>query len=323
MVKSTPMTSKAKTIRVLIADSDPHVIRTLVEALTQAQFQPLSAKDGSQALELSVLNSPDIILFDEHCPFIDARRFAAVLRANPRTQNTPFFILSEAHLLSETSDHHLGFFKKPLDIPEVISTLKDVAGKMNSETHTKIQDRTISGNFIHISLIELLQIFATHQKTGTLAIQTQQGEGALSVKEGRIKEVRYGRAIGRKALYRLLNQSEGDFSFVPGKQPGEGTMDGAADILVAEGLWQIDELHRLMPELGPPEQVIERTDAVAAKDIQPLARLLLDALVTPQKLSDLLEMSPGTDFEVVQALHNLLRARIIAKRGTCKISGKT
>ena len=66
--------------RVLLADADQTVLKTLGAALEAAGFEVLLAKDGSKALECSILKTPDIVLIDKNCPLIDAQRFGAAAR---------------------------------------------------------------------------------------------------------------------------------------------------------------------------------------------------------------------------------------------------
>ena len=83
--------------KILIADPDIETVRALRGAL-KADYEVIAVRDGSKALEQSVLRYPDLILFYRHCPLIGATQFLRILRANPRTEEVPLIILANERL---------------------------------------------------------------------------------------------------------------------------------------------------------------------------------------------------------------------------------
>lgn len=316
---------KAERKRVLVADPDQEVLRTLGPALTAAGFEVLLAKDGSKALECSILKTPDIVLIDRHCPLIDAARFGSILRANPRTENTPLVVLTDrlqddssfggGPVGGSASHGYLeGLIQKPFNLDEVVARVVGIANKLDTAKSVRSDDRAIVGNLGQISLVDLLQIFSMNRKTGVLTLRTKDGSGEIAVAEGRLVDARMGRATGNKALFRLMKNPEGEFAFSPGRTAKESTLDAAVDSLVMEGMRQEDELERILPNLPARDDVVERVPGEKAEDLHPLTRQVLEALTEPRHVHDLFDAVANTDFEVAQALELLMNAKLVRKR---------
>lgn len=306
--------------RVLLADADQKVLKTLGAALEAAGFEVLLAKDGSKALECSILKTPDIVLIDRNCPLIDAARFSSILRANPRTENTPMVVLTDRsdHEDSGAAASYLeGVIQKPFNVDEVIARVSAIAKKVETAESVSQEDRAIVGNLAQISLVDLLQIFSMNRKTGVLALKTSRHTGEIGVAEGRMVDARFGRATGTKALFRMLKEKQGEFGFAPGKQAKDNTLSGGpVDSLIMEGMRQEDELDRLLQSLPAIDDVIERIPGEKKDDLHPLMREVLDALVEPRQLFDLFDAISVPDFEVAQAVQHLITAGLVRQRAT-------
>src|SRR5688572_26785987 len=79
---------------ILIADPDVETVRELKRVLKD-DYDVLLVKDGSKALEQSILKQPDLVLFDRQCPLIGATQFVRIIRANPRTEDIPIILMSD------------------------------------------------------------------------------------------------------------------------------------------------------------------------------------------------------------------------------------
>jgi two-component system, sensor histidine kinase and response regulator len=55
-------------VRILVVDDDPHVCRSIANAMSRAGFHVLTAEDGAPALELAAHALPDIALVDFNMP---------------------------------------------------------------------------------------------------------------------------------------------------------------------------------------------------------------------------------------------------------------
>ena len=101
----------------------------------------------------------------------------------------------------------------------------------------------MSGELSEISIVELLQLIHSSQKTGHVELALAEGRSTLFFNEGEIVMVQYGELQQKEALFALLAEKEGHFTYAKGipphlaKQPPLGGFMG----LVMEGLQHIDE----------------------------------------------------------------------------------
>src|SRR5687768_13815871 len=101
--------------KILIADPDLDAVRSLSKSLRLRGYQVHYAADGSKALELCVLRHPDLALFDEECPLIDARSFVQILRTNPRTGDIPVVLTARGYDADKARAFRDGVLRKPFN----------------------------------------------------------------------------------------------------------------------------------------------------------------------------------------------------------------
>src|SRR5512147_419776 len=110
--------------KILFADPDASTVRVLAPALRQRGYQVHGARDGSRALQIAILRFPDLVIFDEGCPLVDARTFVRILRTNPRTERIPVVLSGEA---PDGDRVRLGtYLRKPLHGEEVLARIEQI-----------------------------------------------------------------------------------------------------------------------------------------------------------------------------------------------------
>lgn len=80
--------------RVLIADDEPHILRTLEDLLTAEGYMVDKASDGKKALEQADATMPDIILLDVMMPKMDGLEVLKRLKRNKKTMDIPVIMLT-------------------------------------------------------------------------------------------------------------------------------------------------------------------------------------------------------------------------------------
>lgn len=122
-------------LEVLVVDDSPSVRRVVTTLLRNAGFNPHSAKDGLEALEIihSGGIKPDIFLLDIEMPRMDGYELTAALRAMVHFKHTPIVMLT-----SRAGDKHrkrafeLGatdYMIKPYQDDELLSTIRRTVQK--------------------------------------------------------------------------------------------------------------------------------------------------------------------------------------------------
>jgi len=101
----------------------------------------------------------------------------------------------------------------------------------------------VSGTLDEISPSELLQFFHMHQKTGRLILSVPGGTARVAFREGTIIGARFDKMQGRDAIFRILSESRGRFSFAAGIPESLMEIDDIGDfmMILMEGLKRLDE----------------------------------------------------------------------------------
>ncbi|HEY0466109.1 MAG TPA: DUF4388 domain-containing protein, partial [Polyangiaceae bacterium] len=107
----------------------------------------------------------------------------------------------------------------------------------------------VRGNLQQIGILDLLQLLSMNRRSGSLSITTQAGAGEVRLSDGEIVDAVYRRLEGEKALYRLLGESEGVFSFASGAGHSLRRIVLPTRSLLLEGMRHIDETKRRREQL--------------------------------------------------------------------------
>ncbi len=163
----------------------------------------------------------------------------------------------------------------------------------------------VRGDLQQIGILNLLQRLSVNRRSGSLSITTAAGEGELRLAEGQIVDAVYHRLEGEKALYRLLGESDGVFSFAGGASHSLRRIVLPTRSLLLEGVRQIDESKRWR------ELLDSESDAFLARvppetSAREVGQRVLEVLLAPRTLPELLDEVPIADLEVLEALSELL-----------------
>jgi DNA-binding response OmpR family regulator len=301
--------------KILFADPDPSTVRTLAPALRQRGYQVHAARDGSRALQIAILRFPDLVIFDERSPLLDARTFVRILRTNPRTERIPVILTGEA---MDPDRARLGtYLRKPFNQDEVLARIEQVFRRVEAARAVSGESREIEGNLAQIPLVDLLQILSINRKTGRLTVEREGERAVISLRDGRVLDATLGSAGGEKALFRLLTRRDGQFAFVPGQLADVAErIDRRVEELMLEGLRQADEGARLLPALPQPSDTVEL--AVDPTEIpaglHPITEEVVALLATPRRFQELVDRCPASDLEVMRAVLALLERGYARRR---------
>lgn len=174
------------------------------------------------------------------------------------------------------------------------------------------------GDLQQVSTVDLLQLLAMNRRSGTLSINTPGGAGEVRIKNGEIVDAVFRRLEREKALYRLLGETDGTFSFVGGSPQFLERIRTPTNSLLMEGLRQQDEGARLRKELD-----LEGTALLAiappGSDTGETSARLLEALTTPRTLSELLDETTILDLTVLEALKDLLEQGLVRRFASSQV----
>jgi diguanylate cyclase (GGDEF)-like protein len=113
--------------RVLVADDDDATRRLITEALTEAGYECVPARDGVEALRLARASPPDAIVLDAVMPYASGEEVHHALRNELATRYVPVIFVSgkqttaqKARSLLEGADDYV---TKPFDTDELVARI--------------------------------------------------------------------------------------------------------------------------------------------------------------------------------------------------------
>lgn len=179
--------------------------------------------------------------------------------------------------------------------------------------------RSIAGTISEVPLPDLIQLFGTSQKTGTLVIDRNGILGKIHLDKGQIVYASIDQMpdlAPLKAIYRILSWEDGTFELL-GPEPSEfpELIEMPTEYILMEGLRQLDEIRHLQTKLPPMEAELVVVTPLKAR----LADLSSDELDIFQLVYDhgtvraLLDKSTLPDLEAFKIFLKLIENQYITK----------
>ncbi|MDF0716695.1 response regulator [Muricauda sp. 334s03] len=118
--------------KILIVDDEPNIVMSLEYAFKKKDFEVFIARDGTEALEISDREKPDLILLDIMMPEMDGYETLKRVKDNEDLKHTKVVFLSAK---SKEKDVEKGlkmgadsYMTKPFSVKKVISDIEDLLG---------------------------------------------------------------------------------------------------------------------------------------------------------------------------------------------------
>jgi hypothetical protein len=176
------------------------------------------------------------------------------------------------------------------------------------------------GDLQQVSVPDLLQLLSMNRRTGTLTLVTVTGQGEVRLTDGEIVDAVFRRVEGTKALYRLLAETEGSFSFVTGMPTPLRRVTEPTRVLLLEGLRHTDEIRRLLEKLSASEDALQATRPPMATDSQHEQNVLA-ALEVPKNAHELLDELACSDLDILKTVETLASSGLVRRieRGAIRV----
>jgi len=172
--------------------------------------------------------------------------------------------------------------------------------------------RTMSGSIDEVPLPDLLQLFATSKKSGTLVVRTEEDAGRIYLKKGVICYATINDLDDLppiKCIFRMLTWQKGLFDFDPSEtkefaKPVEVTVQ---EVLM-ESMRQLDELNEFREQLPPlTAQLLVETPLVRPlRDLTPEDLDVLQLAHNFGKFATVLDRSESTDVDTARVVLKLI-----------------
>ena len=300
--------------KILIVDPDAEAARALARVLRERGYQLHSAADGARALEIAVLRHPELILIDENARLLDARTFIQILRTNPRTGDIPVIVTGTGDDEEQMRSYRDGYLRKPFNLDEVLARIDQISRRTETARALQGDASEIEGSLKQMGIADLLQILASNRRTGRVSLESNGHRGEIYLGEGRPVNARVSTTEGEKALFRLLSWREGTFAFAPSSTSVPARIERGMEDALLEGMRQADETERFAAGLPPRGAYLAPTGEIPAPgELSPVAAQVLETLGESSTVADVFDRSPATDFEVAQAVAQLLDKGLITQ----------
>ena len=281
---------------ILVVESDFDALGALAAKLRSRGLEVAIADSAASAFERARAAPPEAVLVA--ADLLVGGGFKAKFAAEPLLARALIFTLYSA--LPERELH-----ADELDANE----FEDIARRMHAlpvrSGAAVAETGDVRGNLQQIGILDLLQLLSMNRRSGALSVTTQAGAGEVRLSDGEIVDAVYRRLEGEKALYRLLGETEGVFSFASGAGHSLRRIVLPTRSLLLEGMRHIDETKRRREALDSESDAFL---AIVPPETCPreAGQRVLEVLLSPRTLAELMDEVPVADLEVLEALSELL-----------------
>lgn len=124
--------------KILVVDDEPDIRLALTISLEDNGYEVIEGTDGSEALDLAVAHTPDLIILDLNMPKMDGLTALEILKSDERTSNVPVCILTavkdpaqEQHARTLGADDFIG---KPWSEDQLVRRLAGLISRSSTRS---------------------------------------------------------------------------------------------------------------------------------------------------------------------------------------------
>jgi len=118
----------------------------------------------------------------------------------------------------------------------------------------------INGTLSDIGFVSLLQFPNSSRKTGLLTVISIDGKAEFFYRKGNLIHARYGKRTGKDALVEIVDWNEGQFSFEPGVEPPETSIEDDLHHVLMWALKERDERKNNAPDQAAVPPVVSEVE---------------------------------------------------------------
>lgn len=266
--------------KIVVVDDDPATLAIVETTLAAAGHQAVATSDPHKTMMLVVRERADVIVLDLLMSGLSGWEVLDMLRRDPVTQDIPVILLSG---VGDTATRIRGlragandFVVKPFDPDELVVRIGALLAR-RVQTSASLQ-----GQLAAHPVPELVETLEREGKTGELEIFGPDGRGRIVFAAGQIVGAEALPLTGREALFALLEQTTGSFTFrVQARvEEAEGSRFSVSPRqAVIESVWIGDELARRRPYLPADGDPLSATGHAPGEPSEALAGLPLASVL--------------------------------------------
>jgi DNA-binding response OmpR family regulator len=211
--------------RIILADDDAWLTRTLVVMLTRRGHQVEVVGNGREALDAAISRPPDLVITDVMMPILDGLALAREMRARPQLAHIPIIMVSA---LASSDDRIRGFqlgaddyIGKPFRFEEVDLRVTNALRRAQvamERLRAGFGAPILDGHLAEVSLATVLGLVEREHKTGRLTLRdTAGGELEILIRDGFVVQATIANGGDLPVVHcirRALAWRDGTFRFV-------------------------------------------------------------------------------------------------------------
>jgi DNA-binding response OmpR family regulator len=125
--------AQAQPATILVADDEQDIRELVAYRLSRAGYTIIEARDGQEAFELAVDQSPDMAVLDVMMPRLNGFELTDRLRHTPATQRLPILLMSasvqEVDISRGFAAGADGYLTKPFTPDQLLTRVRDVLSR--------------------------------------------------------------------------------------------------------------------------------------------------------------------------------------------------
>jgi sigma-B regulation protein RsbU (phosphoserine phosphatase) len=153
----TPPETSAAVKTILLVEDSRLFSKVVAAALTRAGYQCISCESATEALELLLTETPDLILSDYDMPEMNGFDFRQAVLMNPNISDIPFVFLTSftdnSLVLQGLNMYALDFINKETPIPVIISKLNNIIKSLQNEHSRSVRELKIAAETLNVKSI--------------------------------------------------------------------------------------------------------------------------------------------------------------------------
>ncbi len=119
--------------KILVADDEPYVLRSIEYTLSRAGYAVVTAVDGQEALDKALAESPDLVFLDIQMPRMDGNEVCKKLREDPTRAALPIIVITakgqESERLFSLECGASDYITKPYSPRKMLERVKEILGE--------------------------------------------------------------------------------------------------------------------------------------------------------------------------------------------------
>ncbi len=295
----------------LLVDGDPKSLRVMEVSLRKAGFSVTTAVNGEDALEKAKISPPDLVISDTKMPVMDGFELCKRLKSQTDLGNIPFvFLTNQKTIEDKVKGLELGvddYLTKPIYIKEIVTRVKILLQKKERESfERRDQKARFSGQLNDMGVVDLIQTIEIGRKTGVALFSSAsqpRKKATVYFRNGKVIDAELGRLHGEKAVYRLLQWSNGTFEIdFKNNLVHPDNISLSSQGLLMEGMRRVDEWGRMLEQLPPLEAIFDVDYPELADRLTEMPDEVNGVLRLFDDKRTLLDVVDDSDFDDLEAL---------------------